>query len=174
MPCGYLRQIFLHHNSCSLDRFWGDADVRLVAYMVPDLVPGVDLGSNGLPKVHPQDRNSYLFSIDVKHESNHPEMSVKNSSFSLDNPGVHSPRSVGLTGEVSAHKHMEPIVKKKSRVGPNESTLHLTFHGNTLTFTSIFLPDILTGRCISEHQTRTVTAIPLRLSRQRLKQGSFT
>jgi hypothetical protein len=50
--------------------------------MVPDAVAGSDLGSNGLPKTHPQESNNYLFSIDVKHESNHPEMSANRLSDS--------------------------------------------------------------------------------------------
>jgi uncharacterized protein (DUF305 family) len=51
--------------------------------MVPDAVAGSDLGSNGLPKTHPQESNNYLFSIDVKHESNHPEMTANRLSDSL-------------------------------------------------------------------------------------------
>ena len=50
--------------------------------MVPDSVAGSDLGSNGLPKTHPQESNNYLFSIDVKHESNHPEMTANRLSDS--------------------------------------------------------------------------------------------
>ena len=98
-----------------LSRFWGDADVRLVAYMVPDLLPGVELGNNGLPKSHPQMSNSYLFSIDVKHESNHPEMSAKNTTFSSDSYGVNSPQSSELTEDASGRR-TELRSKKKFRV----------------------------------------------------------
>jgi hypothetical protein len=49
--------------------------------MVPDSTAAGDVGSNGLPKNHPQESNKYLFSIDVKHESNHPEMSLNSSAF---------------------------------------------------------------------------------------------
>ena len=70
--------------------FWGDADLRLVGYCVPsstststnngDSNINNSLNSNGLPKSHPQSTNHYLFSIDVKHESNHPDMvSTRNS-----------------------------------------------------------------------------------------------
>lgn len=90
--------------------------MRLVAYMVPDQLPGVELGSNGLPKAHPQKSNSYLFSIDVKHDSNHPEMSVKNGTFLSDSYGVHSPGSSERTGEVVSERRTEARSKKKFRV----------------------------------------------------------
>lgn len=52
--------------------------------MVPDSAAAGDMGSNGLPKNHPQESNKYLFSIDVKHESNHPEMSLNSSAVALE------------------------------------------------------------------------------------------
>lgn len=52
--------------------------------MVPDSAAACDVGSNGLPKNHPQESNKYLFSIDVKHESNHPEMGLNSSAVVLE------------------------------------------------------------------------------------------
>ena len=52
--------------------------------MVPDSAAASDMGSNGLPKNHPQESNKYLFSIDVKHESNHPEMGLNSSAVVLE------------------------------------------------------------------------------------------
>lgn len=52
--------------------------------MVPDSAAAGDMGSNGLPKNHPQESNKYLFSIDVKHESNHPEMGLNSSAVVLE------------------------------------------------------------------------------------------
>eukprot|EP00596_Hydrurales_sp_CCMP1899_P007504 CAMPEP_0119048652 /NCGR_PEP_ID=MMETSP1177-20130426/60197_1 /TAXON_ID=2985 /ORGANISM="Ochromonas sp, Strain CCMP1899" /LENGTH=188 /DNA_ID=CAMNT_0007024845 /DNA_START=128 /DNA_END=691 /DNA_ORIENTATION=- len=66
-------------NEMDLHTFWGEADLRLVGYCVPQ-TPDVELMKNGLPKIHNHSTNQYLFSIDVKHESNHPE-----SPFSIEN-----------------------------------------------------------------------------------------
>jgi hypothetical protein len=63
--------------------------------MVPDAVAGSDLGSNGLPKTHPQESNNYLFSIDVRHESNHPEMTANRLSDSR--AAHHSPAVTDVT-----------------------------------------------------------------------------
>jgi hypothetical protein len=52
--------------------------------MVSDSAAAGDMGSNGLPKNHPQESNKYLFSIDVKHESNHPEMGQNSSAVVLE------------------------------------------------------------------------------------------
>ena len=83
--------------------------------MVPDQVQGVELGNNGLPKAHPQKSNSYLFSIDVKHDSNHPEMCVKNITCLSDSYGAHSPQSSELTDEAS-ERRTESRSKKTLRV----------------------------------------------------------
>lgn len=63
--------------------------------MVPDSVAGSDLGSNGLPKTHPQESNNYLFSIDVRHESNHPEMTANRNSDSR--AAHHTPAVIDLS-----------------------------------------------------------------------------
>ena len=43
----------------------------------------IEKNSNGLPKNHPQSINQYMFSIDIQHESNHPENSNSNRNNNL-------------------------------------------------------------------------------------------
>ena len=66
-----------------LHTFWGEADLRFCAYCVPshntsNTSTNNNTSSNGLPKLHPQATNQYLFSVEVKHQSNHRSLSKTN------------------------------------------------------------------------------------------------
>ena len=76
-----------------LHTFWGEADLRFCAYCVPPhAAPSSsssssnnnNTGANGLPKLHPQSTNQYLFSIEVKHQSNHRALSKANEFAAAD------------------------------------------------------------------------------------------
>ena len=95
--------------------FWGDADLRLIAYMVPDPASPSDVGSNSLPKNHPQEGNKYLFSIDVKHESNHPEMGPSSSAVVLEASNA-TPSSLTLESPITK------LSRRRSKV-----TLNIVF-----------------------------------------------
>ena len=78
-----------------LHTFWGEADLRFCAYCVPPNATSSltassssnartssnnNTGPNGLPKLHPQATNQYLFSVEIKHQSNHRTL-TKASEF---------------------------------------------------------------------------------------------
>lgn len=79
--------------------------------MVPDSAAAGDVGSNGLPKNHPQESNKYLFSIDVKHESNHPEMSLNSSAVVLEASSApsSSPSPEGIDTAISLSRRKNKV-----------------------------------------------------------------
>lgn len=80
--------------------------------MVPDSALPGDVGSNGLPKNHPQEGNKYLFSIDVKHESNHPEMGLSSSAVVSESSNA-TPSSLILESPITK------LSRRRSKVRPN-------------------------------------------------------
>lgn len=80
--------------------------------MVPDSASPGDISSNSLPKNHPQEGNKYLFSIDVKHESNHPEMGPSSSAVVLE---ASNTTQSSLTLESPSTK----LSRRRSKVRPN-------------------------------------------------------
>ena len=59
-------------RSMDLHTFWANADLRFVAYLIPDDDPNIIRDSNGLPKKHPIKSLEYLFAMELRHSTNHP------------------------------------------------------------------------------------------------------
>jgi len=79
-----------------LNMFWADADLRFVCYSVPaKAAGGVECGSNGLPKVHPQAGIDHFFSLEVQHVSNHVEWEDDSPMLALS---AHEEAALGRSG----------------------------------------------------------------------------
>lgn len=99
----------------SLSTFWGDADLRLCAYIIPKGSPGVGKQSNGLPKYHPQASLLYMFNLEVKHISNHPEL----EGTQIDSKLNKIPSNSISDGNLNYNKSLPNILS------PNQSVLSL-------------------------------------------------
>ena len=77
-------------KSMNLSMFWADADLRFVCYCVPANAPGIEYNSHGLPKLHPQDKISHFFSLEVQHISNHTDWAEE----TIESDGLGRPISV--------------------------------------------------------------------------------
>jgi Protein of unknown function (DUF1769) len=90
-----------------LHTFWNDADLTLIAYSIPFGKPDEpSIGKmNGelLPKLHPRKKMNYWFALEIKHQSNHPE--VTTAPVGLDySPPLLLPNSEQLADkELSEH-----------------------------------------------------------------------
>lgn len=66
-----------------LHTFWSDADIRLVAYSVPDDSTDIVYSNTGAAKTHPQQELDYIFSLEIQHSSNHPEWNSSEDSLHI-------------------------------------------------------------------------------------------